>query len=94
MNTIKELFDSSKDISRRIESVVTFADNSEENLKNEINEYVVTEKLHDNFMKRLSKNLSRHFVILLTKWVFGYPDSTVQAKAHSQSIWDILSNSP
>lgn len=44
MNTIKELFDSSKDISRRIESVVTFADNSEENLKNEINEYVVTEK--------------------------------------------------
>lgn len=39
MNTIKELFDSSKDINRRIESVVTFADNSEENLKNEINEY-------------------------------------------------------
>lgn len=51
MNTIKELFDSSKDISRRIESVVTFADNSEENLKNEINEYVVTEKLHDNYEK-------------------------------------------
>ena len=51
MNTIKELFDSSKDINRRIESVVTFADNSSENLKNEINEYVVTEKLHDNYKK-------------------------------------------
>ena len=51
MNTIKELFDSSKDINRRIESVVTFADNSEENLKNEINEYVVTDKLHDNYEK-------------------------------------------
>lgn len=51
MNTIKDLFDSSKDINRRIESVVTFADNSEENLKNEINEYVVTDKLHDNYEK-------------------------------------------
>lgn len=51
MNSIKELFDSSKDINRRIESVVTFADNSEENLKNEINEYVVTDKLHDNYEK-------------------------------------------
>lgn len=51
MNTIKELFDSSKDLNRRIESVVTFADNSEENLKNEINEYVVTDKLHDNYKK-------------------------------------------
>ena len=51
MNTIKELFDSSKDINRRIESVVTFADNSEDNLKNEINEYVVTDKLHDNYEK-------------------------------------------
>lgn len=51
MNSIKELFDSSKDINRRIESVVTFADNSEENLKNEINEYVVTDKLHNNYEK-------------------------------------------
>lgn len=51
MNTIKELFDPSKDINRRIESVVTFADNSSENLSNEINEYVVTDKLHDNYKK-------------------------------------------
>ena len=48
MNTIKELFDSSKDINRRIESVVTIADKSEENLKNEIIEIVKTDKLHDN----------------------------------------------
>lgn len=51
MNTIRESFDTSKDLNKRIESVVTFADNSEENLKNEINEYVVTEKLHNNYEK-------------------------------------------
>ena len=62
MNTIKELFDSSKDISRRIESVVTFADNSEENLKNEINEYVVTEKLHDNYEKVIEELSRRHYL--------------------------------
>ena len=51
MYTIRESFDTSKDLNKRIESVVTFADNSEENLKNEINEYVVTEKLHNNYEK-------------------------------------------
>lgn len=51
MYTIRESFDTSKDLNKRIESVVTFADNSEENLKNEINEYIVTEKLHNNYEK-------------------------------------------
>lgn len=88
MNTIKELFDSSKDINRRIESVVTFADNSEENLKNEINEYVVIT------MRKLSRSWSRHFVIPPMRSVCGYPDSMVRVRAPLPNIWDILFSNP
>lgn len=74
MNFIKELFDSSKDINRRIESVVTFADNSEENLKNEINEYVVTNKLHDNYEKVIEELESafRNSSNEVGVWVSGF----------------------
>lgn len=74
MNFIKELFDSSKDINRRIESVVTFADNSEENLKNEINEYVVTDKLHDNYEKVIEELESafRNSSNEVGVWVSGF----------------------
>lgn len=46
---IQELFDTGKRIDRKIESVVTFADNTSEDLNSEINEYVVTEKLHNSY---------------------------------------------
>lgn len=53
MTKIKEIFGSDKKIYRSIEKVVTFGNASELNLKNEISEYVVTEKLKDNFDKIL-----------------------------------------
>jgi hypothetical protein len=53
MTKIKEIFGSDKDIYRSIEKVVTFGSASEINLKNEVSEYVVTEKLKDNFDKIL-----------------------------------------
>lgn len=53
MPKIKEIFGSDKDIYRSIEKVVTFGNASEINLKNEISEYVVTEKLKDSFDKIL-----------------------------------------
>jgi hypothetical protein len=53
MNKIKELFDPSKDIYRSIEKVVTFGSLKSEHLKNEISEYVVTDRLKDNFEKIL-----------------------------------------
>jgi hypothetical protein len=53
MTKINEIFGSDKDIYRSIEKVVTFGNASEINLKNEISEYVVTEKLKDNFDKIL-----------------------------------------
>ena len=46
---INQLFDTSKSLDRKIESVVTFADNTAEDLNNEINEYVVTDKLHESY---------------------------------------------
>ena len=53
MTKIKEIFGSDKNIYRSIEKVVTFGNASEINLKNEVSEYVVTEKLKDNFDKIL-----------------------------------------
>lgn len=57
---IQELFDESKKLDREIESVVTFAANTAEDLGKEINEYVVTKKLHDNYQEVLEK-LERAF---------------------------------
>lgn len=53
MTKIKEIFGSDKNIYRSIEKVVTFGNASEVNLKNEVSEYVVTERLKENFDKIL-----------------------------------------
>jgi len=53
MSKIKELFDPSKDIYRSIEKVVTFGSLITDHLKSEISEYVVTERLKNNFEKIL-----------------------------------------
>lgn len=49
MHKIQELFDPSKQLNRKIESVVTFGANTTEDLDHEIKEYVVTDKLHKNY---------------------------------------------
>lgn len=49
MHKIQELFDPSKQLNRKIESVVTFGANTIEDLDHEIKEYVVTDKLHRNY---------------------------------------------
>ncbi len=46
---IQELFDDGKKLDRKIESVVTFADKDTDDLKKEINEYIVTERLKRNY---------------------------------------------
>lgn len=46
---IQELFDDSKKLDRKIESVVTFADKDTDDLKKEINEYVVTNRLKNSY---------------------------------------------
>ena len=55
MTIIKTLFDASKGLNRRIEKVITFGTNAEENLKAEISEYIVTDSLSENMHELLKK---------------------------------------
>jgi len=52
---IRELFDSSKDIYRSIEKVISFGASQESRLKAEISEYVVTESIEQQFVKLLDR---------------------------------------
>lgn len=53
--SIRELFDSSKDIYRTIEKVITYGAAQEDRLKAEISEYVVTESIEEQFRKLLDR---------------------------------------
>lgn len=55
MTHIKTLFDANKGLDRRIEKVITFGANAEENLKAEISEYIVTEHLRESLHELLEK---------------------------------------
>lgn len=52
---IKSLFDSSKDIYRTIEKVITYGVSQEQRLKAEISEYIVTESIEEQMEKLLTK---------------------------------------
>lgn len=52
---IRSLFDSSKDIQRNIEKVITYGASQESRLKAEISEYVVTESIEEQFRKLLDR---------------------------------------
>jgi len=54
MTTIKQLFDTTKDIYRPIEKVITYNASQVERLKAEISEYVVTDNIEKQFFKLLS----------------------------------------
>jgi hypothetical protein len=53
MTKIKQTFDTNKDIFRTIEKVITFDTLDNDALKREVTEYVVTDKLKNNFQKLL-----------------------------------------
>jgi hypothetical protein len=52
---IKKLFDSSKDIYRTIEKVITYSASQETRLKAEITEYIATNSIEEQFERLLSK---------------------------------------
>jgi hypothetical protein len=52
---IKTLFDSEKEIDRKIEKVITYGVSQEDRLKAEISEYIVTESIEEQFEKLLTK---------------------------------------
>lgn len=55
MAQIRNLFDSSRALSRPIEKVITYQNRSEEQLRAEISEYVATENIEENFSDLLKK---------------------------------------
>lgn len=55
MDKIRDLFDPSRKLSRPIEKVITYQNRSDEQLRAEIAEYVVTEHLEQNFHDLLDK---------------------------------------
>lgn len=55
METIKSLFDQTKDIYRTIEKVITYNASQEHRLKAEISEYIVTESIEEQLEKLLTK---------------------------------------
>ena len=74
MQKIQDLFDPSKKIDRKIESVVTFGETNADLLTNEIREYVVTDKIHDNYEKVL-EDLQQAFDSSTNEvgiWVSGF----------------------
>jgi hypothetical protein len=55
MTTIRELFDQSRPIDRRIEKVITYGSSNEVFLKQEIQEYVVTHSIEEDLEKVLDR---------------------------------------
>lgn len=55
MASIRNLFDSTRALSRPIEKVITYQNRSDEQLLTEISEYVVTEHIEENFADLLKK---------------------------------------
>ncbi|MEN9666859.1 MAG: hypothetical protein RLZZ326_3222, partial [Planctomycetota bacterium] len=55
MATIRDLFDPSRALTRPIEKVITYDNRSDEQLKAEISEYVVTDHIEESFGDLLKK---------------------------------------
>ncbi|MDC0275413.1 BREX system P-loop protein BrxC [Verrucomicrobiales bacterium] len=54
-DTIRDLFDSSRALSRSIEKVITYQNHSDEQLQKEISEYIVTDHIDESFEELLKK---------------------------------------
>ena len=89
MHKIQELFDSSKQLNRKIESVVTFGANTTEDLDHEIREYVVTDKLHKNYETCFSI-YSRLLIIQVRRSVSGSQASMVLVRVPLPNIWLVV----
>jgi Family of unknown function (DUF6079) len=75
MKTIRDLFDPSKPIDRRIEKVITYEATNEELLKQEVQEYVATESIEGHFdrmLDRLEEGMAGGDNIEVGVWVSGF----------------------
>lgn len=75
MTPIKTLFDTSKGLDRRIEKVITFGTNAEENLKAEISEYIVTDHLRESLhelLEKMQSAMENPIASEIGVWVSGF----------------------
>jgi len=75
MNKIRELFDPSKPIDRRIEKVINYELVGEEQLKAEVTEYVATDSIEEHFFRLLDimdQSMSGDAVVDTSAWVSGF----------------------
>lgn len=75
MTIIRELFDTSKPINRRIEKVITYETTNEELLKHEVQEYVATESIErhfDRFLDRVEEGMGSGSNTECGVWVSGF----------------------
>lgn len=86
MHKIQELFDPSKQLNRKIESVVTFGANTTEDLDHEIREYVVTANC-TRTMRTCFSIYSRLLIIQVRRSVSGSQASMVLVRVLLPNIW-------
>ena len=72
---IRDTFDAQKDINRRIEKVISYASDESDSLRSEISEYVVTDKIEENFHKvldRMTRAMDEGGTQEIGVWVSGF----------------------
>ena len=75
MNKIKDIFDQTKPIDRRIEKVITYEATDEEHLRREIQEYIATESIESHFERLLDlidEGMSDGGDTQIGVWVSGF----------------------
>jgi len=75
MTVIRDLFDPSKPIDRRIEKVITYDATNEDLLKREVQEYVATESIEEHFdrmLDRLEEGMDGGGDVEVGVWVSGF----------------------
>ncbi|WP_419206703.1 BREX system P-loop protein BrxC [Photobacterium leiognathi] len=75
MTNIRTLFDVTKGLDRRIEKVITYGSNNEQNLKAEISEYVVTDHLCESMhelLERMQTAMNSNDENEIGVWVSGF----------------------
>jgi len=75
MNKIRELFDPTKPIDRRIEKVINYELVGDDQLKAEVTEYVATESIEEHFLRLLDimdQSMSGDSVVDTSVWVSGF----------------------
>ncbi len=84
---IAELF--AKDINRSINGVIKVGQQDDTNIRQELEEYVVTEELKKHFLYFFLADLPNQLKVQPTRWACGFRDSLVLANLISSKYFPI-----